>query len=272
MIRTVLHRRGVGPRIAMAFAAATVALVQPANAAGTHPVISITTKAIDITVTIDNALRMYPGLYDNLLAEGRHDSAKWRAEAQTERSGDRAAIRDARPWTYDRSYTLRSAIAQHYVSVLRTDGSYEGGAHPNSTVNTILWDTHAKKRISMRPFFSEASDNGPTMTALAKSIRAALVREKKARGAEVADDPDKDTWLAAVKSQILNLGPVTLAPSTVNGKSSGLTFHFSPYGVGAYAEGSYTAFVPWTDLKDFLSPAGAAIFAGERPTKDTEDN
>jgi hypothetical protein len=54
------------------------------------------------------------------------------------------------------------------------------------------------------------------------------------------------------------------------GKSSGLTFHFSPYDVDAYAAGLYTMFVPWTDLKPYLSAEGAAIFAGVRPKKDED--
>ena len=33
----------------------------------------------------------------------------------------------------------------------------------------------------------------------------------------------------------MKIGPVTLAPSTAAGKSSGLTFHYAPYAVGAYA-------------------------------------
>jgi len=30
--------------------------------------------------------------------------------------------------------------------------------------------------------------------------------------------------------------------------------------------------VPWTTFKDFLSPTGVAIFAGERPPKDTDND
>lgn len=64
---------------------------------------------------------------------------------------------------------------------------------------------------------------------------------------------------------------MTLAPSTDEGKSSGLTFHFAPNVVGTYAEGTYTTFVPWILFKSFLSPDGEAIFAGERPPKDSEE-
>ena len=63
---------------------------------------------------------------------------------------------------------------------------------------------------------------------------------------------------------------MSLTPSTEPGKSSGLTFHYSPYAVGSYAEGEYIAFVPWEKLKPYLSPEGVRIFGGARP-KDDED-
>ena len=74
---------------------------------------------------------------------------------------------------------------------------------------------------------------------------------------------------ARSKASTLN-GAVTLAPSTITGKSSGLTFHYPPYAVGPYAEGDYTAFVPWDKLKPYLSAEGLAIFGGARPRGDDE--
>ena len=73
-----------------------------------------------------------------------------------------------------------------------------------------------------------------------------------------------------MQPKLLKIGPISLAPSTEAGKSSGLTFHFSPYDVDAYAAGPYTIFVPWTELKPLLSPEGAAIFGGERPDGDDQ--
>ena len=63
---------------------------------------------------------------------------------------------------------------------------------------------------------------------------------------------------------------MTLAPSTVPGKSSGLTFHYPPYAVGPYTEGEYVAFVPWDKLKPYLTAEGAAIFGGARPKADDD--
>jgi hypothetical protein len=248
--------------VAGLFVAAVAPLTTAAYAEETKPVIAVKSKVLEIEVTIDPAFKAHPGLYENLLAEAKRDAAKWKAEAPSKR--DPASGHGAE---YARAYTLRSVI-QKYVSVLRSDGSFTGGAHPNSYTDTILWDRDAKKRISIRPFFKEMTTNGPTMTALAKLVRAAVYAEKKTRDRPVEDSADTDTWLKEITPDLLKIGPVTLAPSSEANKSSGLTLHYSPYMVGPYAEGSLTAFVPWTSFKDFLSPEGAALFAGERPDGD----
>ena len=100
-----------------------------------------------------------------------------------------------------------------------------------------------------------------------QGVIASLAAEKKKRdaGGTATSAPSK-----RVEPKLLKIGPVSLAPSTVAGKSSGLTFHYSPYAVGSYAEGEYVAFVPWETLKPYLTPEGVRIFGGARP-KDDED-
>ena len=83
------------------------------------------------------------------------------------------------------------------------------------------------------------------------------------------DSPSSTPFIAdGIQPSLLKIGPISLAPSTEAGKSSGLTFHYSPYAVGAYAEGPYTVFVPWTAFRSHLSQQGAAIFGGQRPESD----
>jgi hypothetical protein len=121
------------------------------------------------------------------------------------------------------------------------------------------------------------------MTALAQLAKLAVAAEKISRDIPAGGDdtlppgmtPEqylpKDTFINdGIKPELLKLGPVTLAPSTEQGKSSGLTFHYSPYGVGPYAEGPYTVFVPWTAFRQYLSAEGTAIFAGTRPKGDDQ--
>jgi len=145
-----------------------------------------------------------------------------------------------------------------------------GGAHPNTDVDTILWDSATQKRVSVRPFFIETKDNGPTMTALATLIRNAVAKEKKARGVEVAADPAKDEWLKAIEPSLLKLGPLALARSTERGKSGGLSVHLPPNAVGPHVEGGYTVLIPWRAFASHLSPEGAAVFGGN-PLKDKTD-
>lgn len=240
-------------------------LASPARA-DEKPALTITTKIIVSSVTIDSKLEAYPGLYDNLLAEGRRELQKWSAQAAKDGKETPDIFDDGRHYTFERAYTQRSSIGR-YVSVRRADYLDGLGAHPNHLTDTILWDAQAKKRVSIRPFFKETADNGPTMKALAKAIRAALIVEKKARGIE---DAERDTSLDGVKPKLLSVGAIALAPSSEPGKSAGLIAYFSPYAVGSYAEGDYTVFVPWTAFKDHLSHAGAALFGGARPKGDTD--
>lgn len=225
------------------------------------------TKLLDASVTVDASFKKFPGLYEDLLAEGKRQAAKWQAGAEKDKKEYPEIFRDNRRQEYERDYGESSVVAGRYVSVVRLDYIDGGGAHPNHETNTTLWDAKAKKRISIRPFFEETADNGPTLRVLAKAIRAALAVEKRARDIQVAD-PDTDHDLSAVKPKLLALGALALAPSTAQGKSSGLIAHFSPYAVGPYVEGSYAVFVPWTAFKTYLSPEGRAIFGGERPKDD----
>lgn len=255
-------------RRALVAALGVICLAGGANlaAADDKRSLEIKTKLIEASVGIEESLKAYPDLYDNLLAEGRRELAKLRAQAEKDRKEMPDIFREGRHYTYERNYTQRSAIGR-YVTVVRGDYMNGLGAHPNHQTDTILWDTAAKKRISIRPFFKETADNGPTMLAMVKSIRAALVVEKKKRDIQ---DAETDTGLDALKPSLLKIGALALAPSTEKDKSAGLVSYFSPYAVGPYAEGDYTVFVPWTDFKQYLSPEGAALFGGERPPADVE--
>src|ERR1700730_1966549 len=281
-----LRKRGTRVRHVMQLVRALVISIALATATATpaaaadKPVISIMSKSLEATVTIDEKLKAHPGLHADLLAEGQREAARWRTDADKELRDNPDQFTDGRKWSIDRVYSQRSVVGR-YVSILRDDASYEGGAHPNSATDTILWDRDTQKRISIRPFFNETADGGATMTALARLVRIAAAIEKIARndnyGEKEKISPEKfakenPELKSGIEPKLLKLGPVTLAPSTIPGKSSGLTFHFSPYAIGAYAEGPYTAFVPWTAFKPFLSPEGEAIFDGQRPSKDADEN
>lgn len=221
----------------------------------------VKTKYIDASVTLDSAIRASAPLTDSLLADGKHWIEKNRVDAAKEFKSSPELFRDGHAWTFERTYAQTSNVGGRYVSIVRTDYVYTGGAHPNTLIDTILWDEEAMKQISIRPFFKETVDNGPTLKMLRDAAMAAVKVEKKARG---IDDSGAIDWYKEVKATLLKVGAISLAPSTMAGKSAGLAFHYSPYAVGSYAEGSYTVFVPLETFKENLSTQGLAIFGGDQ--------
>ncbi len=285
LIDLVRHKLDV-PLVACAL---TGAIIGQAMAAG--PALSIKTKFATITVEIDSALNRYPGLDGDCLAEGRNWARQMLRRVDSGRHEDPASFQDGRKWPYSSVYNLRSIIGR-YVSVVRSNESIENGAHPVVLIDTILWDRELQKRISIRRFFTETIDGGPTMTALSHEAQLAVAAEKLAREIPAQENVpltsgttpeqylrDKDFVFEGkvenvikgrIRPVLLKIGPVTLAPSTETSKSSGLTFHYSVYELGPYVDGPDTAFVPWTAFRRYLSDQGAAIFGGERPKSDAD--
>ncbi|BBO04985.1 hypothetical protein XI07_22310 [Bradyrhizobium sp. CCBAU 11445] len=252
---------------ALAAAAVCSALFGPAHAADPKPDAVIKTKSIEARVFLDDKIKADAALAADCLAEGKKWLDKNAAEAAASRKADPQFFKDG-GWDFERKYEIRSVVADRYVSILRNDYMNTHGAHPNSNVDTILWDKADNKRISIRPLFTETADNGATMKAMVKAIIASLRTEKKKRD---AGETATDEWFKGVAPSLLKVGAVTLAPSTEAGKSSGLTFHYPPYAVGPYVEGEYVAFVPWETLKPYWTAEGARIFGGARPKGDAEE-
>jgi hypothetical protein len=242
-------------------------LASPALAADPKPDATLKTKAIEANVFLDTKIKADPALAADCLAEGRTWLDKNAAQAAAEMKQDPQFFKDG-GWSFERKYAIRSVVADRYISIVRDDYMDTHGAHPNTDVNTILWDKAETKRISIRPFFTETLDNGATMIAMQKAIIVSLRAEKKKRDSSETATAE---WFKGVEPKLTKIGAVTLAPSTEAGKSSGLTFHYPPYAVGPYVEGQYVAFVPWETLKPFLTPEGARIFAGSRPKGDAGD-
>ncbi|WKA30886.1 DUF3298 and DUF4163 domain-containing protein [Bradyrhizobium roseum] len=251
--------------VVLAGAVACMAALGVALAAEPKPDISIKTKALEASVFLDAKIKADPALAANSVAEGRKWAEKNRAEADKDHESNPELFPNG-PWTMERKYETRSVVDGRYVSIVRNDYENTGGAHPNSSTDTILWDKTAGKRISIRPFFTETDDSGQTLKAMRLGVVASLKTEKKQRGLEDFDV----SAIEAIEPKLLKIGPVSLAPSTVKGKSSGLTFHYSPYAVGSYAEGAYVAFVPWETLRPYLTPEGVRIFGGARPKHDED--
>lgn len=240
--------------------------IAAAFAAEPKPDAAIKNRNVEAAVFLDRKIKQDAALSADCLAEGRKWIEKNAADAAASRKQDPVLFRNG-AWSFERRYAVRSVVDGHYVSIVRSDYMDTGGAHPNSGVDTIVWDASGKKRISIRPFFTETADNGPTMTTMLQAVIASLKIEKKKRDATETANAE---WFKNLEPKLLKIGAVTLAPSSDLTKSSGLTFHYRPYAVGPYAEGEYVAFVPWEALKPFLTAEGARIFGGVRPENDDD--
>ncbi|WGS18347.1 MULTISPECIES: RsiV family protein [unclassified Bradyrhizobium] len=256
------------PARILCLAGVLACLSLPARADDPKPDASVKNNSVEANVYLDDKIKADAALAADCLAEGRKWIDKNAAEAASARKEEPEFFKDRGGWSFGRKYSVRSVVDNRYVSVLRDDYMDTHGAHPNSDVDTILWDSAEKKRISIRPFFTETADNGPTLKAMRKAIVSALNAEKKKRGASETATAE---WYKELKPTLLKIGAVTLAPSTEAGKSSGLTFHYPPYAVGPYAEGQYVVVVPWETLKPYLTAEGVRIFGGARPKGDEDD-
>ncbi|MCL2716385.1 MAG: hypothetical protein FWD68_17920 [Alphaproteobacteria bacterium] len=244
------------------------------------PADEIKTQAIGAQVYLDMAIAAEAPLAADCLKEARKWMNASAADAAADRKQNPQAFRDKdRPrWDFQRNYQVHSIVAGRYVSIVRSDAEYRtGAAHTNYDINTILWDKAAKMRISIRPFFTETGDGGPTLTAMRGALIAALkaglaAEADRASPAQAPQDnppqEPQEQWFNDIEPSLLKIGAVTLAPSTDAGKSSGLAFHFPPYHP-LFLTG-HVAFVPWKTLEPFLSPEGLRIFGGERPRNDED--
>ena len=223
--------------------------------------VSSKSRAIEIKIEIDRRLRGDKRLYDSILSEAKRISAERRKEADKLFRQEKMMFRHG-PWSFERDYFF-DAEAGPYISASALEYSYSGGAHPNHRTTTILWDRKRGQRVSIAELFRETKPGGPTVTALAALIREDVAKEKRERDVPVAGDLAKDEWIAAIKSDLKTMGAPSLVASKDRGKAAGLDFHFSPYDVGAYAEGAYLAYIPWQKLEPFLTEQARALFGGE---------
>lgn len=220
---------------------------------------------VEVEVIVADSLKAYPKLYEQLVAEGKkfgeeseHDTAEqWREHKDFFR--DMAHM-------FDRGYRLQAAAGK-YVSVEVSESQFTGGAHPNHETDTLLWDRELERRVDFRTLFIDTANNSSPMVALAKIVKDAVIAEKKARDVPVEEN---DIWFKEWKPEFEIFGAPGLAPSTVPGKSSGVTFDFSPYAVGPYVEGSYTVFIPAEKIAPYMTAEARALFGGERPKGDAE--
>ena len=111
-----------------------------ANAAEPKPDYQLKTKTLDISVILAPAIKSNAALAADSLKEGKAWAAKQRVDAKSAMKEVPALVSADRPWTYERKYNVGSTVAGRYISIVRSDYMDTNAAHPNSNVDTVLWD------------------------------------------------------------------------------------------------------------------------------------
>ena len=216
--------------------------------------------AAEIRIVIPRAAEMVPPLFRYVLDGARIGMAEFKREADAEYKAAKGE-KDFHwfTWSYDLSYLETYARAPLY-SLLETQDSFTGGAHGNTMLYPVNFDTRTGASFGLYELFDDISDNSPVLEAIQAHVQEDLGKQKKARMGADYYDPSS---LEDVKATEDMFRVFTLLPAADQPRASGIIIHFAPYEVGAYAEGMYSVFVPVSVFQKHLKEDFAGFFGGK---------
>ncbi|MBI5262518.1 MAG: hypothetical protein HY852_11960 [Bradyrhizobium sp.] len=237
-------------RSAVALALLFLFGASPGIANDMPPLVRVIGQYSKVFMFVDDRILQVRGLTEHCEQETRD----WANTVETEAMA-RASVPPGELADFGRRYDIGSIAGRRYYSIIRMSGTDIDGKYKAFDIDTLLWDAKTDSRVSPAVFLTEAADRGPTMHALFELVKAGLA-EKLAHsaGAVVVREPEPS---------LSGIGPISLAGSTIPGKSAGLNFHYALFVPGRFAPKQVVVFVPWRKFSRYLSAQGRAIFAGE---------
>lgn len=206
-----------------------------------------------VSLTLPDPIKLYPELHTRLYHEGQASLTAFLDQAHKDRA---EASADGFPTpAYYHSITWKiAAQSSRFVSLYAEEDDYQGGAHPNSSFQALLWDKSKNDLIPTASLFAPGADMSGVDRFLCHQIEAA----RAARiGAPVTQSGSGFPCPDLKDSRLI------LIPSTIDGKIGAIDALYAPYEVGPYAEGPYEVRIPQSQLKGLIAPAYADQFAGE---------
>jgi hypothetical protein len=187
---------------------------------------------------------------DALVAQARADKAA--SDADPEAFGFMG---------YSLSLTQKAALVlEDVISLADTTDTYTGGAHPNYFLGG---ETYRKGEEAPLPLATFIADEAAFNDLVIKALVAAKLANGFDTDAGAIESGLREILVPSPEYPEIYKGKVQLAPSSEPGKIGGLTVVFSPYDVGAYAEGPYTVTLTAADLAPILTADWSARFGGE---------
>ncbi|MBP2160624.1 MULTISPECIES: PdaC/SigV domain-containing protein [Asticcacaulis] len=207
----------------------------------------------EVRLTLPEAIRAHPELHTQLYTTGERKLKEFVTSAHTART-DQAAEGIEVP-TYFHSINWKIAAQNpRLLSLYAEEDDFQGGAHPNSTFEALLWDKSSKELINTARLFTTGAD----LTAANAYVCQQIEIERSRRvGEPTTQAASGFTCPKLADSRLI------LIPSTVNGKFGAIDVLFAPYEVAPYAEGPYVIRVPQSVVRGQLNPEFADQFAGE---------
>ena len=227
-------------------AAPTAPVAVPLTLAASNP-------DVQINLTLPEPIRLYPELHARLFNEGQTTLTSFMDQAHKDRAQNSADGIEEPPYYHSIVWKI-AAQTPRLVSVFSEEDDYQGGAHPNHTIQTLLWDKTAKTEIATRRLFKTGADF--------KAIDAYLCHQVEAERSKRAGEPISQSGSGFACPKFAN-SRLVLIPSAAGGTAGAIDALYAPYDVGPYAEGPYEIRVPQTLLGDVLAPEFANQFGGE---------
>ncbi len=224
--------------------------------------ITIDTEHITAAATIDEEIVSFaPALAARIKSELETALVKAKDAAEEEAEFDFFMPHDYQ-YDYKKSARVGNVISVEYFNMFFT-----GGAHPNYLIGGIIHDRSKGQDIVPKNLLSESGE---------AAMKALLMEElAKMKQTRMSMEPEDLPMLRGEVAEVFPVetdfwfGEVTLVPSTEAEKFGGLVVHYSPYDVGAYAEGSYEILVSAADAAPMLAPVFSGMFGGE-PVYETD--
>lgn len=212
-----------------AAAIAVLALVVTAAAGPPHKVVR-STAALEFDYEWPAEAAAIPALDLRLYTEAKRRLADAQKNAAEDQALARQQKRDFHPHSVTTTWTTEGETAR-LLSLSSDNGSDEGGAHPNSSYGSLLWDRQLNREIGINGLFVGAAQFAAvTRATYCKKLNA---ERASRREGEKLDLPD---FNACPKYSDLAIYPVD---KNHNGRFDRITFMASPYIAGPYVEGEY---------------------------------
>ncbi|MFL6753985.1 MAG: PdaC/SigV domain-containing protein [Sphingomicrobium sp.] len=194
------------------------------------------TDALDFRFEWPGEAAAIPKLDLQLYNEAKRDLAQAQKNAQE----DQTAARQQKREFHQHSFSLQwrsVGNGPRLLSLTNQLGTFTGGAHPNTSFGSLLWDRRSGKEIAVSALFLRSEAFGAVMRA---RYCAALAAERTKRRQR-----DK---LGGEFDQCPKFGDLAIAPVDRNNNKRLDTIDFiaSPYTAGPYAEGEYEISLPVT--------------------------